>query len=85
MTRSTELMAYGRERISAHGCTPEDDIGVVILVNAEKALKSRLVTKTAGILQAKIMSVSAEARPPWRLWHKLTVALFCRASRAFDG
>lgn len=85
VARSTGSGTYGRERVPAHGCTPENDVGVVILVNAEEALKSRLVTKTMGVHQTKIMSVSVVGRLPWRVCHKLTVALFCTASRAFDG
>ena len=45
------------KRLPARGCTSENDIWVVILENAEKSLKRRLVTETTGKPESKIMSV----------------------------
>jgi hypothetical protein len=36
------------KRLPARGCASENDVGVVILENAEKSLESRLVTKATG-------------------------------------
>lgn len=44
---------YRCKRLSARGCASENDVRVVVLVNAEKSLKRRFVTKTAGQLKSE--------------------------------
>jgi hypothetical protein len=39
---------HRRKRFPARGSASENDVGVVILEDAEKSLKGRLVTKAAG-------------------------------------
>jgi hypothetical protein len=39
---------HRRKRLPARGSASENDVGVVILEDAEKSLKGRLVTKAAG-------------------------------------
>jgi hypothetical protein len=48
---------YWSKRFPADGGAAENDVRVVILENAEKALKCRLVTNAAGQLETTIMSV----------------------------
>jgi hypothetical protein len=45
--------------IPACSCASKNDVGVVILVNAEKALKCRFVSKTARELETSITLASA--------------------------
>jgi hypothetical protein len=45
------------KRLPARGSASENDVGVVILENAEKSLESRLVTEAAGKFKTAIMSV----------------------------
>jgi hypothetical protein len=42
---------YRRERLSADGSTSENDIRIVVLVNAEETSKGRLVSETTGKFQ----------------------------------
>jgi hypothetical protein len=48
-----------RERLATCRSIRENDIGVIILVNAEKALQCRFVTDAAGELKAANRSVTA--------------------------
>lgn len=42
---------YRRERLSADGSTSENDIRIVVFVDAEETLKGRLVSETTGKFQ----------------------------------
>jgi hypothetical protein len=53
---------HWRERVASCRCGSEYDVGVIVPVNAKKALKCRLISKTAGELETTNLLASATSR-----------------------